>query len=460
MNEAPPPPRAAGTLRARVERLGSRGEGVVEGPRGPIYAAYALPGELIDVQGEGDRAALVEVIDPSPDRVPAICPFFGICGGCAVQTLATGPYAEWKRGLVATALAQAGLSAEVAPLVDAHGEGRRRVTIHARARGNWARENLTGGTTARETTARETRAQGTGAAARVVAGFTRARSHEIVDLPGCPILAPGLAGAFEAARAIGRLLAALDKPLDVQATQTENGLDVDVRGAGPLPDDLRRDMTALADALDLARLSHHGLTLAERRPPTLLMGRARVAPPGGGFLQATALGEETLAALAREAVGSAKRVADLFSGCGAFALRLAETAEVLALDSDAAAIAALDRGKRIVGLRRVEATARDLFRRPLSAAELRPFEAVVFDPPRAGAAAQASEIAQSEVPTVVAVSCHPGSFARDAAILTAGGYRLQRVTPVDQFRYSAHVELVGVFAKPKPKAKKRGLLSR
>lgn len=426
-----------GVRRARVARLGSRGEGVIETARGPLYAPYALPGELVEVQGEGERAALVAVIEPSPSRVPAVCALFGECGGCAVQTLAWDDYAAWKRGLVAAALSQARIADEsvVAPLLDAHGSGRRRVTIHARGFGR-------------------------GEGLRAIAGFMRAKSHDVVDVAACPILAPGLARAFDVARAIATILRPLDKPLDVQVTVTEGGLDVDVRGAGPAPEDLRRAMIALAERLDLARLTHHGVIVAERRPPTLLMGVARVAPPGGSFLQATQAGEEALARLALDAVGEAKRVADLFCGCGAFALRLAQRAEVIAADNAPDAIAALERAARTPGLRRIRAEARDLFRRPLRAEELNGLDAVLFDPPRAGAAAQAAEIARSEVQRVVAVSCHPGSFARDAASLIAGGYRLERVTPVDQFRHSAHVELVAAFSKPKPARKKRGLLSR
>jgi 23S rRNA (uracil1939-C5)-methyltransferase len=432
---------AAGVTRARVARLGSRGEGVIESAEGPIYAAYALPGELVDVQGEGERAALIEVIEASRHRVAPICPLFEACGGCAVQHLAAQPYAAWKRGLVVAALTQAGLGSStemealVAPLVDAHGAGRRRATIHARASGR-------------------------GEGVRIIAGFMRARSHEVIDGAACPILAPGLERAFDVARAIARVLAPLGKPLDVQATATENGLDIDVRGAGALADELRREMIALAERLDLARLTHHGVIVAERRPPTLAMGAARVIPRGGSFLQATQAGEEALATLILDAVGGAKRVADLFCGCGAFALRLAQRAEIVAADSQPEAIAALERATRQPGLRRIRAETRDLFRRPLRAEELNGLDAVVFDPPRAGASAQAAQISASDVPLVVGVSCHPGSFARDATILREGGYALTRVTPVDQFRHSAHVELVGVFAKAKPARRKRGLLSR
>lgn len=422
----------------RIARLGSRGEGVAATARGPAYVAGALPGESVEIEGTGERAALLRVVAPSPERIDAICPLFGSCGGCAVQTLAGAPYAAWKRGLVVTALAQAGFAdAEqlVGALVEAHGAGRRRVTLHVRAHGH-------------------------GEGLRVIAGFARARSHEIIDIAACPVLAPTLSGAFDIARRIGRVLAALGKPLDVQATATDSGLDVDIRGAGAIDETTKQALVTLAQAEDLARLSLHGVTLSERRPPRLAIGRALVVPPPGGFLQATAAGEEALATRVVAALAGARRIADLFCGCGPFALRLAGQAEVTAIDADEAAIAALDRAARGLGSGRIAAQRRDLFRRPLTAAELAGFDGVVFDPPRAGAQEQARMLAASEVERVVAVSCAPGTFARDARLLAEGGYMLESVTPVDQFRFSAHVELVALFRKPKKAGKKRGLFSR
>jgi 23S rRNA (uracil1939-C5)-methyltransferase len=184
----------------------------------------------------------------------------------------------------------------------------------------------------------------------------------------------------------------------------------------------------------------------QNAPPVLTIGRARVTLPPGGFLQATKAGETALAELVLAHVGKAKFVADLFCGVGPFALRLAERARVAAFDLDAAAIGALQQAtKGVSGLKPVEAAARDLFRRPLMTKEMTKFDAVVFDPPRHGAQAQAAEIARSKVPLVVAVSCSAATFARDAKLLMDGGYRLKRVTPVDQFRYSPHVEIVASF---------------
>ncbi len=425
------------TATLEIARMGQRGEGVADGP---IYVPDALPGERVVAMIDGDRATRLDILAASPDRIAPICPYFGTCGGCAVQSWASSPYATWKRELVATALSMAHVAASVSPLVAAHGEGRRRATFHARANSG----------------------------ANVLAerppavGYMRARAHDIVAIAACPILAPDLAGALPAARAVAGALRGTGKPLDILVTATDGGLDVDVRGCGPLEGAATAAAVGVATTQDLARLSNHGEVLIERRPATLTMGRATVAIPAKSFLQATALGEALLAAAVTAGVGRARRVLDLFAGVGTFALRLAETATVHAVDGDRPALAALARaaGAARGVLHPVTTEARDLFQRPVPPVDLERYDAVVFDPPRAGAPAQASELAAASVPTVVAVSCNPASFARDAATLVAGGYRLESVTPVDQFLYAAHVELVAVFRRPAVKAaRRRSLLS-
>jgi 23S rRNA (uracil1939-C5)-methyltransferase len=269
-----------------------------------------------------------------------------------------------------------------------------------------------------------------------------------------------MARAPRAAHAIALALVGLDKPLDILVTATDTGLDVDFRGTGQLDAPHVRKLIAEAERLDLARLSNHGVVVIERRAPQLAMGHAIIAPPPGAFLQATRAGEEALARLAASAAGDARRAADLFAGIGTFALRLAETAQVHAVEADKAALVALSRaaGHASPALKPVSVEARDLFRRPMAPAELAPFDAVVFDPPRAGAEAQARELAKSAVPVVVAVSCNAQTFARDARILVDGGYALETVTPVDQFRHSPHVEVVAAFRRPKVKGKRKGRL--
>jgi 23S rRNA (uracil1939-C5)-methyltransferase len=411
--------------RIAITEIGRRGDGIAQTPEGPIYVPYTLPGETAEVDewpGHPDRRHLLKIEVASPDRVAAICPHFGTCGGCALQHWAAPQYRAWKRGLVVEALAQAGLAEEAAaidPLLDAHGEGRRRAVFHA-----WRRTHDV-----------------------IEVGFAALRAHRVVAIDHCPVLAPALAGAIEAAWAIAETLASERKPLDIQVTATETGLDVDVRGSGPLTAERMSELARLATRHRLARLTRHGEIVAQRAPPTVTMGRAKVVLPPGAFLQATAAGEAALAALVIEHCGTSKSVADQFAGVGPFALRLAERAKVMAADNDADAVAALAEAAKTPRLKPIVAERRDLYQRPFLARELARLDAVVFDPPRQGAERQARELAASAAPIVVAVSCNPATFARDARILVDGGYRLTRVTPVDQFLYSAHVELVARFEK-------------
>jgi 23S rRNA (uracil1939-C5)-methyltransferase len=412
--------------RVTIARLGARGDGIAAADGEPVFVAGALPGETVEIERDGRRARLVAVEAPSVEREEPFCPYFGVCGGCATQHMRHGFYQAWKRDTVVETLRRARIETAVDALLDAHGDGRRRITLHARFPER---------------------------AMRV--GYMAARSHAIVEIAFCPIAEPGLKERAPAvARALAERLAAAKKPLDIQITAAETGLDVDLRGHGPVDERRRQDLVALAADLDLARLSLHGDVLVERRPPVVTMGRAAVVPPPGSFLQATRAGEEALAGLVAEACAGAKRIADLFSGVGPFSLRLAERAEVHAAEADRGAVAALVKAARgTPGLRRVTSEVRDLFRRPLLPPELTGFDAAVIDPPRAGAEAQARQLAAAGVPVVVAVSCDPGTFARDAAILIAAGYRLERVAPVDQFKHSPHVELVGVLRRER--AKKR-----
>jgi 23S rRNA (uracil1939-C5)-methyltransferase len=400
-----------------IDYIGHQGDGVALAGGKQVYIPYTLPGEIVTFSRTGEeRGALRENVSPSPDRITPICRYFGICGGCALQHWRAENYRAWKRGLVVDALAYEGVDAPVADLADAHGEGRRRAVLHARR----TREG-------------------------VAVGFMAHRSHTVVAIDMCPVLAPALARAFAIGERIAAQLATKEKPLDLQFTATEGGLDVDVRGSGPLDAAARSSLARIAAEERLARLTRHGEIVAQLVEPVLRIGPARVVLPPGAFLQATAAGENALAAIVGEAAAKASKIADLFCGVGTFALRLAASARVLALDSDETAIAALARAAKAPGLKPVEVATRDLFRRPLAAAEFKGFDAVVLDPPRQGAEAQARALAQSAVPRLIYASCNPASFSRDARILCAGGYRLAAVTPVDQFRYSAHVELVGVF---------------
>jgi 23S rRNA (uracil1939-C5)-methyltransferase len=408
--------------------LGARGDGVADSG---ATVPGGLPGERVRIKPSRPRAELIEVLDPSPERATPFCRWFDACGGCAAQHMSEKLYREWKRGLVVETLKRSRVQAEVAPLIGAHGAGRRRATFHARFPHGAADE----------------------------VGFMRARAHEIVSVDACPLFAPGMSGAVAAARALAGDLRGLGKPLDIGVTATRAGLDVDLRGSGPLERMETQKIVRTSERLDLARVSSHGAVVIERRSPQVVFSGTPVTPPPGGFLQATEAGEERLAQFADQAFGGARRIADLFCGAGAFSLRLARRSEVLAIDADSAAIAALERATATAeGLRRLVAETRDLVRRPLRAEELSSFDGALFDPPRAGAQAQARAFAESALPLVVAISCNAATFARDARLLVEGGFRLESVAPLDQFRFSPHVEIAAVFRRPRTRPRARRLL--
>ena len=406
-----------------IDHVGHRGDGVAFADGQTVYVPYALAGETVEVDAvpdHPDRRRLLQVERASPQRVTPFCRHFAVCGGCAIQHWEAERYRAWKRDIVVETLAQAKLDCEVAPLIDAHGLGRRRITLHARI--------------------------GTHDVLKV--GFAAANSHDIIPVDRCPILAPGMSGALDAGWAIAEPLISIGKPLDIQITATDNGLDVDVRGSGPLPAATIAMLSRVAEQHRLARLTRHGELVLMRTPPTIAIGAAQLTLPPGSFLQATAAGEATLAALVSRHCQRARHIADLFCGVGPFALRLAAKSRISAFDSDAGAIIALQKAAASTsGLKPIKAEARDLLRRPLMPQELRDYDTVVFNPPRQGAQAQAVQLAASKIAAVVAVSCNVATFARDAKILVDGGFKLERATPVDQFRHTPHVELVARFSR-------------
>jgi 23S rRNA (uracil1939-C5)-methyltransferase len=404
-----------------IDHVGHRGDGVAFAGGHTVFVPYTLGGETVEaepVADHPDRRHLARIEHASVERIAPFCRYFGICGGCAIQHWQIDAYRAWKRQIVVDTLKHAGIECAVDELIDAHGAGRRRITLHAR--------------------------RGSDGELRV--GFAAANSHEIVGIENCPILDPALQGAFDAARTLADVLKPTSKPLDIQATSTSNGLDIDVRGSGPLPTAMIATLSRVAEQHRLARLTRHGELVLMRSAPTIAIGAAQVILPPGSFLQATAAGEEALAALVSGHCKRAKHIADLFCGVGPFALRLAAKSRVTAFDSDAGAVTALQKAATSTsGLKPVKAETRDLFRRPLVPQELRDYDTVVFDPPRQGAQAQVQHLAASKIPVVVAVSCNVATFARDARILIDGGYQIESVTPVDQFRHTPHVELVARF---------------
>ena len=405
----------------RIERLGAQGDGVAVTETGPVYIRYALPGEVVTAARQKDRAELMAVLDASPQRVEAPCRHFGVCGGCAIQHLEAGAYNAWKRDKVADALAGRGVETPVGEIVPCAPHTRRRVVMAARR-----------------------------TEAGILLGYYEAMSHRIVAIEECPISRPEIVGRLDDLRALAALVAASSEPFRLTVTATASGLDVAVDGSGKLSDSARLKAADFTGRAGFARLSVGGEVIVEPKKPVVMFGAVAVEPPPGAFLQATAEAEAAMAGLVTEHLRGSKRVVDLFAGSGTFALRLAAGAEVHAVESDAASLAALDRAGRFAsGLRRVTVEKRDLFRRPLTAKELDRFDGLVFDPPRAGAEDQAKQIARSAIPWVAAVSCNPVTLARDLAILVAGGYRVASVTPIDQFLWSPHVEAVALLEKPK-----------
>jgi 23S rRNA (uracil1939-C5)-methyltransferase len=405
-----------------LSAMGARGDATAPGPDGPIYAPFALPGERVRAMVSSARADVVEVLDPSPERQDAVCRHFGRCGGCQLQHWREDAYLAWKRDQVIEALDRRGLGgAQVDALIPAWGEGRRRAAFHA------AREN-----------------------GQVRLGFIERGGAKLTPIAECPVLAPALEAAALKLAPLAQLVLPQRGEITLQCLLTDTGVDVAIKGAGR-PDALHRAgleaLTACANDLGLARLAMDGDVVVERVKPTLRMGRAVVTPTPGAFLQPTALGEETLAALALEALSGARRVIDLFSGIGTFALRIATNAEVLAVETDASMLAALKQAADGAGgaLKQVQTLRRDLLRTPLSSLEMKKFDAAVIDPPRSGARLQAEQIARAPVRKLAYVSCDPASFARDVTVLVEHGFSLTRVTPVDQFRWSPHVEIVGAL---------------
>lgn len=396
----------------RVESLSHHGLGrLADGTLVP----RVLPGEEVEARPDGSW----RVLTPSEDRVTAPCPHFARCGGCAVQHAADPYVAGWKAGIVQGALDGQGLGGEVGPVLTS--------PPHARRRARLAGRRLRRG---------------------ALVGFHARASGEIVDVPRCQVVTPAILALLPALRDLVALAASRDREVSLTVTDAEGGLDVALDAGLALTTDLRTRGAAWAEAAGVARFTWNNEAVALRAPPWVAMGPARVVPPPGAFLQATQAAQGDLVAWGLAATAGAARVADLFAGCGTFALPLATRAAVHAVESDAAMLGALAAGWRGAGgLHRLTTEARDLFRRPLEPVELRAFDAVVLDPPRAGAEAQAAALAASAVPIVAYVSCSPPTFARDARILAAGGYRMGPVTVVDQFRWSAHVELAARFTR-------------
>ncbi len=420
-----------GIIEAEVTQLGHSGDGVVEVDGRKYFVAYAAPGDRLQIKfnpGDKDRAAIVQILKPGDARVTAPCRHFTECGGCALQHLSDLFVADWKREQIIDALAHRGLhDVTVRPTQTMPPASRRRAAFTA-----------------------EHGADG------IQIGFHARMSKRLVPVSECTVLDKNIVQALPGLEKMLAPLLRHGQSVRLLVTQTGTGLDVDVQfGSGQKAEPnlrLRTLLAASADRLDLARLSWNGVILLERRKPQIVMGGTPVSPPPGAFLQASSQGEAALIALVLEALGTktlgakGARILDLFAGCGTFTFPVASHARVHAVEGDRAMTEAIRQAaNQRQGLKQIEASHRDLQRGPLSIEELKPYAAVIFDPPKAGARAQADQIAASQIHKVIAVSCAPATFARDARSLVDGGFLLRWVAPADQFRWSAEVELVALF---------------
>jgi 23S rRNA (uracil1939-C5)-methyltransferase len=417
------PKRDAGPpVEVLIESVGGEGDGVAAGP---LFAPFTLPGERVLVAGSGDRRELVEVLALSPERVVPPCPHFGVCGGCALQHWDHAPYLAWKVERLRGTLARQHIETEIlAPFAAGPGT-RRRLALHARP-GNRQEARL---------------------------GYKARKSWDLVDINVCPIADPKLQAALPALKALAAPLFEHTKSAPtLHVTLTPTGIDVDISGvekkSGGLSADARVLLAERAAAAGFARVTLDGEAAYVARLPQVKLGPAVVSLPPGAFLQATPQAEAAMSAFVAEAAAGAARIADLFCGVGTFTFALAAVAQVHAADGDAAAVQSLISALAgAPGLHGVTAEARDLTRRPMLAQELKKTDVAVFDPPRAGAVEQTAELARSTVSRVIGVSCAPATFARDARVLIDAGFTLDRVLPVDQFLWSPHIELVGVFSR-------------
>ena len=401
-----------------ILRLGAQGDGVAEHEGRQVFVPFALPGEVVEAELDGDRARLMSIVTADPARMPARCSHYGECGGCSLQHLPAEQYLKLKRDLAVTALSFQGISAAVEDVVQAPPATRRRAVFAGHRRNN-----------------------------EIVIGFHGKRSHHIVGIRDCAVLTPGLVALIPQLAPLAAIAAPRKRWPDDHSDRDGDGFDVALTGAPKsMSADARAAAVQAADAIGLARLSVNGVVEMERIAPVLRFGIADVTPPPGGFLQACCESEAAMLSLVQQAVSGSERIVDLFAGAGTFTLPLAATATLHAVEGEEAAIRALGRAaKKTAGLRPVTTEVRDLFRKPLDWKDLKRFDAAVIDPPRAGAEAQTRELATSSLSRIAMVSCNATTFARDLKILTGAGWRVTRITPVDQFIWSPHIEIVAAL---------------
>jgi len=416
-------------VQIEITTLGAHGDGIGAFEGVPVFVTGTMPGDIASVtlgpvKKNGYNAELIKLDTPSKDRSEPVCKVFGKCGGCQLQYLPDAVYRAWLKARASMALEQHGFKASVVsdPIITPQ-KSRRRVALKVLKMGKG-----------------------------VVIGFTKKQTHQIVDVKDCPVTRLEITDLIAPLRKLLTVILPNRVQGELHITLTSTGIDILVDAPVELTLAAREQMVDFANTHDIAAIHWRDQGFLDpviiRRVPMMDMSGVHVPLAPAAFIQASEEGERALVAEVVAACSTAKRVVDLFSGIGTFTFPLAKTHQILTVEGAKPAYDALQMGvKRAAGLKQIIAKHRDLYRRPLTGAELAGFDAVVFDPPRAGAKEQVLELAQSDVQTIVGVSCNPNTFSRDARILADGGYTLNRVVPVGQFLWSTHLELVSVFTK-------------
>lgn len=405
-------------MKLTIERLGLHGDGIARTEDGPVFVPGMLPGEEVEGTLQGDKLIDAKILTPSVHRRKAPCVHARACGSCALQHAHDDFVADWKVQIVENALAAQGITLKASAIATSPAYSRRRASLSARR-----------------------------TKAGVTLGFHMRGSDQVIAVPHCMLLTEELKATFPALEELTKLGASRKGELSLAVTTSVTGLDIAVTGGKPLDAQLIQDLGALAERFGIARITWDGENAATRTIPLVPAGpNARIPLPPGAFLQATVEGESALVQAVRDITKGAKKILDLFAGCGTFTIPLAQSAEVHGVEGAKPLTQALDGAYRMAtGVRLVTSETRDLFRNPMIADELRRFEAVVIDPPRAGAEAQIKELTKSIVPVIAMVSCNPITFARDAKVLVEAGYEISDLRVIDQFRWSTHVEMVAAF---------------
>ncbi|MBT5187824.1 MAG: 23S rRNA (uracil(1939)-C(5))-methyltransferase RlmD [Kordiimonadaceae bacterium] len=410
-----------------IESLGGRGDGITVSEGKTLYVPYTVTGDVVEVKVNGSKGRLRHVHQKSEHRIEAVCEHFTKCGGCMLQHVEADFYKNWKTDLIKTALVNQGIEGvDVLPIQISPLNSRRRTSFQAIGRGD----------------------------GKLVLGYAEKGSHNLINIGMCPILVPEISSFINPLKTFLSKLLEKQQKMTIQVTKGDNGLDVIFKGKGDVDLNLRMDLAEFAEKHDLARISWFNTSLkkpyyemlAERRKPYVTFGGNKVFFPEGSFLQATEQGQEALISAMLGGIKGASRVVDLFSGCGTFSIAAAKTATVHAVENNDEMLSALKNSANMMtNIKQVTSELRDLFLRPLLPHELNKYDVAIIDPPRAGARHQMTEIINSDIKTLIMISCNPITFARDVQGLTDAGFTMGSVRPVDQFLFSPHLEIISVF---------------